>query len=121
MQIDRVGVVIILFGIGKHMSGVFEDQGIEGLSEKLMDVVKEFKGDNSEVEVLKHIIIQSNLLLATANVRYFSVSFAHLQTALHDEQRLCFGGRCERGDERGAGGYEEARGGHFCREVRQLC
>lgn len=57
------------------MSGVYEDQGIEGLSDKLMDVVKEFKGDNSEVEVLKHIIIQSNLLLATANVRYFLVLF----------------------------------------------
>ena len=54
-----------------HMSGVFEDQGVEGLSEKIMEIVKEFKGDNSEVEVLKHIIIQTNLLLATSNVRLF--------------------------------------------------
>lgn len=54
-----------------QMSGVFEDQGVEGLSEKIMDIVKEFKGDNSEVEVLKHILIQTNLLLATSNVRLF--------------------------------------------------
>ena len=54
-----------------QMSGVFEDQGVEGLSEKIMEIVKEFKGDNSEVEVLKHIIIQTNLLLATSNVRLF--------------------------------------------------
>ena len=54
-----------------QMSGVFEDQGMEGLSEKIMEIVKEFKGDNSEVEVLKHIIIQTNLLLATSNVRLF--------------------------------------------------
>ena len=54
-----------------QMSGVFEDQGVEGLSEKIMEIVKEFKGDNSEVEVLKHIIIQTNLLLVTSNVRLF--------------------------------------------------
>ena len=54
-----------------QMSGVFEDQGVEGLSERIMEIVKEFKGDNSEVEVLKHIIIQTNLLLATSNVRLF--------------------------------------------------
>lgn len=48
----------------------FEEQSLEGLNEKIMDVVKSYRGDYSEIEVLKKVIIQSNLLLATYNVRY---------------------------------------------------
>ena len=49
----------------------FEEQKLEGLNEKIMEVVKSYQGDYTDTEVLKMLIIQSNLLLATYNVRYF--------------------------------------------------
>lgn len=49
----------------------FEEQSLEGLNEKIMSLVKSYKGDYSEIEVLKMVVIQSNLLLATYNVRYY--------------------------------------------------
>ena len=51
----------------------FEEQSLEGLNEKIMSLVKSYKGDYSEIEVLKMVVIQSNLLLATYNVRYYSL------------------------------------------------
>lgn len=51
----------------------FTEQSISGLNEKIMEIVKSYKGDFSEAEVLKQIISQSELLLATYNVRFVIV------------------------------------------------
>lgn len=51
----------------------FTEQSISGLNEKIMEIVKNYKGDFSEAEVLKQIISQSELLLATYNVRFVIV------------------------------------------------
>ena len=51
----------------------FTEQSISGLNEKIIEIVKSYKGDFSEAEVLKQIISQSELLLATYNVRFVIV------------------------------------------------
>ena len=66
-------VQILLGSSFFSMYDEFEEQSLEGLNEKIMSVVKSYQGDYSEVEVLKKVIIQSNLLLATYNVRYYSL------------------------------------------------
>lgn len=47
----------------------YTEQGIDGLNEKIMEIVDSIKGDQSEVEVLDKIIHQTKLLFATYKVR----------------------------------------------------
>lgn len=47
----------------------YTEQGIDGLNEKIMEIVNSIKGDQSEVEVLDKIIQQTKLLFTTYKVR----------------------------------------------------
>lgn len=47
----------------------YTEQGIDGLNEKIMEIVDSIKGDQSEVEVLDRIIQQTKLLFTTYKVR----------------------------------------------------
>lgn len=47
----------------------YTEQGIDGLNEKIMEIVNSIKGDQSEVEVLDRIIQQTKLLFTTYKVR----------------------------------------------------
>ena len=51
----------------------FTEQSISGLNEKIIEIVKSYKGDFSEAVFLIQIISQSELLLATYNVRFVIV------------------------------------------------
>ena len=44
---------------------------IEGLRNRIMKIVSDYQGNFSEIEILKQIMCESELLLATYNVRYF--------------------------------------------------
>ena len=57
------------------MAEVYDEEVISGLKEKLMSIVTEFKGDFTEVEIMKQIMCEGELLLATFNVCYKTVSF----------------------------------------------
>ena len=52
------------------MAEVYDEEVISGLKEKLMSIVSEFKGDFTEVEIMKQIMCEGELLLATFNVCY---------------------------------------------------
>ena len=52
------------------MAEVYDEEVISGLKEKLMSIVSEFKGDFTEVEIMKQIMCEGELLLATFNVYY---------------------------------------------------
>lgn len=51
----------------------FSEQNISGLNEKIMDIVKSLKGDQTESEILSQIILQTRTLFATYKVRYCCV------------------------------------------------
>ena len=44
------------------------EEVIDGLKEKLMGLVAEYKGDFTEVEIMKQIMCEGEMLLATYNV-----------------------------------------------------
>ena len=47
------------------------EEAIEGLRNRIMKIVSDYQGNFSEIEILKQIMCESELLLATYNVRYF--------------------------------------------------
>lgn len=47
------------------------EEAIEGLRNRIMKIVLDYQGNFSEIEILKQIMCESELLLATYNVRYF--------------------------------------------------
>ena len=51
------------------MTDPSSEEAIEGLKSRIMKIVTDYQGNFSEIEVLKQIMCESELLLATYNVR----------------------------------------------------
>lgn len=66
----------------------YSEEAIEGLKDRIMKIISDYQGKFSEIEILKQIMCDSELLLATYNVRYtISVNCVRVQKSVHKQFR----------------------------------
>lgn len=70
------------------MTEQYSEEAIEGLKDRIMKIISDYQGKFSEIEILKQIMCDSELLLATYNVRYIiNVNCVRVQKSVHKQFR----------------------------------